>query len=1146
MSGFDTILVNLELFIKKYYAGRLLRGVLLLLSFGGLFFLVIGSVEFLFWFNSAIRMFLLALLTIGLLGLLYYFIIVPILYLFKFKSGLTYKDAATVIGRHFPEIDDKLKNLLELAEDSKSNDLVLAAIEQKSDSLGIFTFSSAIDLKANFKYTKYLIMPMFILLVYLVSGNLTDFFSSYSRVSNYDIAYEKPAPFTFQLSSTDLSALQFSNKKIKVTTVGNIRPNKVFISVDGVERQLIYRDGFYEYEFVNLMDDVAFNFKSDEISSRTYVLKVVKVPAISDFKLELDYPKYVNFKKSKINATGSVTVPEGTRVGWNIKGYNLDNVNILLGDSTFTFKRKNSEFLFEEKLYDDVDYEIITSNKDLAEFERLSYKIAVIKDEYPKLKMEVLKDTLAQNSVFYMGNATDDYGLTKVLVQYKEIGSNNGFKSLELEKPNRNVHQFFYQFPTGLDIVQGKEYEYFFQLFDNDKVNGSKSIKSDIYSTKLLTNSEIDKISLENQSKLINQLEDRLLDVKDLEISRKDLDNTLKTNQDLDYSEQQQLRQFVQNQKKQEELLEKFSKGLKENLQKSKENEEFSKLLQERLERQELEARKNKRLMEELNKLADKINKEELQFKLDELSKSQSTNKRNLKQLVELTKKYYVTEKVAELSRALEKLSERQLKLSNLSIEDRFAIESQEKINSTYKRIRKELEEVQKDNLELKKPIAIDVEKDELDKIEKTQSEALEEVQKHQGSENTESESGKSEESNAKQKQRASGEQLKKLSEQLNSGSMSGGGSSVAEDAEMLRQILDNLIIFSFKQENLMERMQGQNLELSQFSSSIKEQKELKNLFGHIDDSLFALSLRQVELAEFMNEQIEEVYYNSDKALASIADNKLYQGLSYQQYVLTASNNLADYLANVMDNMQKSMQSGNGQGQGNDAQLPDIIRGQQSVDKKMSQSGSGKEGVKKGDSDGEGSKGEKGEKGGESGKGKGKQRGDSDGNGEAGKGGKNGKENATESGTKTGYGMTESELQEVYEIYKQQQLIRSRLEDQLADLVRKEDRDLARKLVQQMKNFEDELLENGITQKTRNRASNIQQQLLKLKNAELEQGRKKERESKSGVQSFKNDLATPNEDVKKRFNQIEILNKQALPLRQNYHSKVKEYFKKDD
>ena len=42
-----------------------------------------------------------------------------------------------------------------------------------------------------------------------------------------------------------------------------------------------------------------------------------------------------------------------------------------------------------------------------------------------------------------------------------------------------------------------------------------------------------------------------------------------------------------------------------------------------------------------------------------------------------------------------------------------------------------------------------------------------------------------------------------------------------------------------------------------------------------------------VPLHSHENEQITEVYYNTDMALEAIAESQIYQGVAYQKYVLT-------------------------------------------------------------------------------------------------------------------------------------------------------------------------------------------------------------------------------------------------------------------
>ncbi len=251
------------------------------------------------------------------------------------------------------------------------------------------------------------------------------------------------------------------------------------------------------------------------------------------------------------------------------------------------------------------------------------------------------------------------------------------------------------------------------------------------------------------------------------------------------------------------------------------------------------------------------------------------------------------------------------------------------------------------------------------------------------------------------------------------------------------------------------------------------------------------------------------------------------------------------------------MMAGKGQGQGQDFQLPDIIKGQGELKEKMEgmgQQGQGKPQKGQGErQQGEGQKGEgqqEGEGEGESQSGEGKKEGE----GQNGQGGRNGEGKVGngskgENGNQGGQGQgepSEAELQEIYEIYKEQQMIRQRLEQQLQDMINAGDRKLGQKLLKQMEDFENDLLENGVTQRSISKINNIQYELLKLENAALKQGQKSERESTTNIKDFKNPILTKPPALENYRNEIEILNRQALPLRPNFQNRVKDYFKSDD
>jgi hypothetical protein len=773
----------------------------------------------------------------------------------------------------------------------------------------------------------------------------------------------------------------------------------------------------------------------------------------------------------------------------------------------------------------------------------MKYKFSVVKDAYPVIKMSQAKDSLNPQFSFFMGEASDDHGLAKLEIVWYPEDEEGARKSLELVKPQANIEQFYYTFPTGLGLEEGRVYSFYFAVTDNDAIHGGKTSKSRIFTMNVLDKDELQDKRLEFQQNVISQWDKNLNKIKEQKEEFEKINKLQREKSELSYTDQTQLKKFLERQQEQDVLMEKFSKELRENMEKEDRDRETDELLQERLERNEMEARKNAELLKELQKIADKIDKEELTKRLEDLGKQQQQNERNLEQILELTKRYYVTEKAAQLSRELEKMASEQQKLALEEQKGEENREAQKKLKEEFEKLSQELDTLSREDQKLKKPLDIAPVAKNSAAVKEDQNDAMKELEKLGNKDEENSSEGKGSESKAGQKQKSAGEKMKEMSKQLSSAGAGGGDSGITEDAEMLRQILDNLITFSFKQEGLFKSMEEDGEETIKYSSRVRDQQELRGLFEHIDDSLFTLSLRRAEISEIVNTQITEVYYNIDKALENMAEDRMYQAVSNQQYVFTAANTLADFLARLLDNMQESLGMGSGSGsKGEGFQLPDIIKAQGELEGAMGKMGkSGKEGSE-GNKGSEGKDGQQGKNG-------------SEGNKGAEKGTKSAKEGGTGegegSGEERGKGagensLSEEELSEIYEIYKEQQEIRMNLEKQLDDMINKEDRDLAKRVVRLMEDFENDLLRSGITERTLNKMRNIQHQLLKMENAAMEQGEKKERESNTNTKDFTNPITAKPEILDKFNSDVEILNRQALPLQQIYQSKVKDYFNTND
>src|SRR5690606_19697590 len=279
--------------------------------------------------------------------------------------------------------------------------------------------------------------------------------------------------------------------------------------------------------------------------------------------------------------------------------------------------------------------------------------------------------------------------------------------------------------------------------------------------------------------------------------------------------------------------------------------------------------------------------------------------KRSLEQLLELTKKYYVSKKLEKLQKELEDLAKKQLELSKEDKEDNTK-EKQDKLNKEFEDFQKEMEELQKENESLIDPLKLPEDKKQEEDIKKDQEAATDELRKkEENQEQNKDQDAQQNQKNASQKQKQAGQKMKSLSQKMQAGmQMMGGGEQMQEDIDMLRQILDNLILFSLDQEAIMKQFKVIEVNHNKYATYLKKQYTLKEHFSHIDDSLCALSLRQPKLSEFVNKEISEVFYNIDKSLELFSENNIYQGHSNPQYNFTAAYHIAEFITNVIDSMQ--------------------------------------------------------------------------------------------------------------------------------------------------------------------------------------------------------------------------------------------------
>lgn len=1092
MTFLNKIEHKLQQFSKKFYLNELIKGSILFVSLGLLYFFFTVFVEYFLWLQPTYRTFLFWIFIAVELVLLVRFICFPIFKILGLKNGISQEEASKIIGNHFPEVKDKLLNILQLKQDSNQSDLLIASIEQKSNELQPIPFSKAINFSANKKYLKYVLLPVFIWLISLFTGFDKNINQSFDRIVNHKTAYAPPAPFSFFLTSKDLNVIQGKPLTVYVEAKGEVLPNDVKIHFDNQEYYMQNEGvGLYSYTFNNIQNAIEFYVSSTNVQSNDYTINIIKAPSIQNIRMELVYPKYTGKKNELLENSGNTIVPQGTFIKWSIKTTETDTVNFINNKKKEIFTQNDKDdFSYEKKILKPIEYQISTSNAFLSNYDNLQFTVDVIKDEFPQIIVNSNIDSISRGEAQFAGKISDDYGFKKLELVYYDINQPENINTHNIEIGRENIQSFFYSFPNNLNLNEGVNYEMFFQVFDNDAVNGSKKASSKKFSYRQKTTEEIEEELLKEQKDYIDNLENSLQNQQKNKKALEKVQFDIQNKKNMNWNDQKKIQNLLKRQEQYQKMMQRQTNKLQENLEeKPSQNEKLQENkedLQKRIdELKQLE--KQQKTLDELKKLAEKLNKEDLLKKAKELASQNKQQERSLERILELTKRFYVEQKTMQIADKLNELAKKQEELSKKE----STSEQQKEIQKEFDQAKKELDELKKDNENLKQPMDIP----SMEEMKKETENELNKAQENLDNKN---------QSEAKKNQKKASQKMQEMSQKMQNSMQSMSAEMEEETMEGLRQVLENLITFSFDQESLMNTFSGSNSAHPNFGKNLQKQHQLKEYFEHIDDSLFVLSMKNPKISSKIQNHLADAHYNLDQSLENFADNNFRNGLSNQQYVMTAANNLADMLSNTLDAMQNPKPgSGQGKGKGKSFSLPDIIQKQESLMQKMN------EGLQK-KNQGKPQNGNKGKQQGEGEKQK----------------GNNGQGDDLDG--------------ELYEIYKEQSELRQQLENAIKK--GKDGNGNAKKALKQMEQLENEILEKGFTQQTINRMQQLNYELLKLDKATFEQNRDKQRKSRTNLNNFNNSNAKQLQFKKLFYNQTEILNRQSLPLRQNYKKKVQEYF----
>lgn len=893
---------KLNKFIDKYYANLLLKGIIFIPI---VFFLVIFFVswlEYINWFSINIRLFIFLFSFATLLFFVFVFLLVPLLKFFKIGKRLSDRKAAKIIALHFPDVQDKIINALELHNDfSEKDELIIAGINQKIEELSKFNFSEAVNFKSNLKIAPYLIIA---LLVFLLSFFVTPeiYTSGTKRLVDFNTEYVKEVDFSVFVDNKKLSVNKGDNLQIDIILDGQKLPEELFINYGNLDFLLEkITEKHYKYKFKNVNNNFYFGIHDNKnFRSKNYEVKVLLTPILKNYKANLIYPKYINKNNETFSNINEINVPHGSNLEWEFFTQFCDSILLKKKDTILSYKVKNNFLKISNIALKNTTFFVSLINQNTKIESLIGIKVNVIPDLYPSIRVNYVKDKTNQRLFYFKGIISDDFGFSKL-----EVHKSKNKEAINYIK-NLRQQEFYYAYEFPKDSL---ETEIYFKVYDNDFVGGPKSAHSDAIKITFPKAAEIDNKQKEDFKAITEKLDKSLMMAYELERDIQEIKKSLINDNLKNWEKKKQIENLID---KHNQLNKIVNEIAKKNLEKDNFKNSFSESAQELLEKQKQiqELLENvmsdeiKKMLEELEKLSQQYNED----KLNELSKKMEINydelSKELDRNLELLKKFEIEERINNQIENLKKLSRKQNKLGKELGQRKTNLDSLKKQNKKnveeLQRISKEYKENKEKNEELKNPMDLKDFQDSFKQIEKNILDNEKQIQDN--------------EQNAKENAKQNAKDLKQLAENMKEMLEKNKQKEMGENADALRLLLNNLFFISFGQEKLMNEFLYIDYDNPKYIHFLEEQKKLTDDFKIVRDSLYSLSKRTPLIGKHISKSAFSIENEMINTLSFIEKRNIGMARRKQQEVLTSSN---DMILLLSESLQKMDAMGGGQGSGN-------------------------------------------------------------------------------------------------------------------------------------------------------------------------------------------------------------------------------------
>ncbi|UOE47749.1 DUF4175 family protein [Mucilaginibacter sp. SMC90] len=912
LTNYEILIDKIEVFIRKYYLNKVLRGTLLVgaVIFCG-FVLVLFS-EYLGNFNSTVRGILFygyLLVNTGLFGWL---VLPPLLSYLKLGRIISHEEAARIIGEHFNHVEDKLLNTLQLKrladEHPDQRRLIEASIDQRIISIKPVTFPSAVRIKENVKHVKWVVLPLGVILILAIAAPAM-LRENAEKIIKHNQYFAVKSPFQFIVTNEQLTVVQGDDLKLHVKLTGNRFPNDVYVETAKntfkMDKEGI---GRFNYLFPNLQQNLKFRLVGSDFKSQEYEVTVHPKPSLLHFEAHLNYPSYLKRKNEHIGNAGDLTLPAGTTVTWQVHTQNASRLLFNLNGNAEQLTSDNNTFFKTERITRSGSYLLRTMSNIAVNGDSVGYHINVIADQPPTISVNEKQDSVSSKAIYFSGKAQDDYGFSSLIFHYS-IKGRDAQKARIFELPvkaelgNNQMGFFYFWNLKELHINPGEQISYYFQVADNNAVTGHQTARTLEHTLNIPSETEISQQLNANVESVKDKMQSAIKLAAQIDKDIKKLNEMLLNKANLSFDDKKQIQDLLDKRQELKKMIEDAQQQNQKNAQNRQENMPQDKDLAEKQNRME-------RLMKDLmdpktdemlkmlqkmmdNKLENPASKELSKMQMDDKALSQQLNR-----TLELMKLLDVHTKVKENINQLNKLADKQQQLADQTKQsgaDTKALQQkQAEIKKDFADVKKSLDDVKEKNDQLENATNFENPKPDLQKIDDQLNKSSSDLAQN-----------KKNEANTEQQQAAN--KMQQLAQKMQKKLQEEELQDIVINGKDLRNLIKKLVESSFTQENIIANLKQIKEDDPSYPKWAQKQRDIQANMKTAQDSLTALGNRLPDIESTVINETALLNQNIEQAVKFLEERRTWDANKNQVLAMTSMNNLALMLSETLTKMQEAM-----------------------------------------------------------------------------------------------------------------------------------------------------------------------------------------------------------------------------------------------